>query len=67
MIVLLCRQTEDAQYVSSQANGAKDEHEHSNNPKPLEEKNLMFLKYHYLTIFQESDKMIMGAGACIVC
>ena len=66
MIVLLCRKTEDAQYVSSQANGAKDEHEHSNNPEPSEE-NLMFLKNHYLTIFQESecDKMIMDA--CIAC
>ena len=67
MILLLCRKTEDAQYVSSQANGAKDEHEHPNNPEPLEEKKFMFLKYHYLTLFQESecDKMIMDA--CIAC
>ena len=44
MIVLLCRKTEDAQYVSSQANGAKDEHEHPNNPEPLEEKKFIVLE-----------------------
>ena len=44
MIALLCRKTEYAQYVSSQSNGAKDEHEHSNNPEPLEEKKFIFLK-----------------------
>ena len=44
MVVLLCRKTEDAQYVSSQANGAKDEHEHPNNPEPLEEKKFIVLE-----------------------